>query len=67
MRRAAFPALPRGFLKVQASGGMMTVAVGEGAEPQMVAKLTKIGSRFDRQDLCPVRFQPLAEALAGAL
>jgi protein-L-isoaspartate(D-aspartate) O-methyltransferase len=64
---AAFPSLPRGFLEVLASGGMMIGAIGEGAEEQVVAKLTKIGSRFERQDLFPVRFQPLAEAVAGAL
>jgi protein-L-isoaspartate(D-aspartate) O-methyltransferase len=45
----------------------MIGAIGEGAEEQVVAKLTKIGSRFERQDLFPVRFQPLAEAVAGAL
>ena len=64
---AAFPTLPRGFLEVLASGGMMVGAIGDGTSEQLVAKLTKIGSRFERQDLFPVRFQPLAETVAAAL
>jgi protein-L-isoaspartate(D-aspartate) O-methyltransferase len=64
---AAFPSLPRGFLDVLASGGMMIGAIGEDTDPQIVARLTKVGSRFERQDLFPVRFQPLAEAIATAL
>lgn len=64
---AAFPTLPRGFLEVLASGGMMIGAIGEGVGEQMVVKLTKVGSRFERQDLFNVRFQPLAESIATAL
>jgi protein-L-isoaspartate(D-aspartate) O-methyltransferase len=64
---AAFPSLPRGFIEVLASGGMMIGAIGEATEEQVVVKLTKIGSRFERQDLFTVRFQPLAERIATAL
>ena len=64
---AAFPTLPRGFLEVLASGGMMIGAIGEDTESQVVAKLTKVGSRFERQDLFNVRFQPLADRVATAL
>jgi protein-L-isoaspartate(D-aspartate) O-methyltransferase len=64
---AAFPSLPRGFIEVLASGGVMIGAIGEAAEEQVVVKLTKIGSRFERQDLFTVRFQPLAEKIATAL
>lgn len=64
---AAFPALPRGFIDVLASGGIMIAVIGDGAQEQMVARLTKVGSRFERQDLFTVRFQPLAESIAAAL
>ena len=64
---AAFPALPRGFIEILASGGVMIGAIGEGTDEQVAVKLTKVGSRFERQDLFTVRFQPLADAVAGAL
>lgn len=63
----AVPALPRQFLDQLASGGMLITALGEPGEEQMLVQLTKVGSRFDRQNLFPVRMQPLVPGIAKAL
>jgi len=34
---------------------------------QIVEKLTKIGSRFEREQLAEVRFQPVAAGVAQAI
>ena len=57
----SFDGPPRQFLDQLASGGMMLAAIGPAGKPQMFVRLTKVGSRFDREDLFPVRFQPLEE------
>ncbi|MCB1381953.1 MAG: protein-L-isoaspartate(D-aspartate) O-methyltransferase [Notoacmeibacter sp.] len=64
---AAFDALPRNFTDLLSSGGVMVCAIGPAEEPQQLVKLTKIGSRFEREDLGKVRFQPLARGVAARL
>ena len=63
----AYEALPRGFVEQLSSGGIMVVAIGPGEDVQMLEKLTKIGSRFEREQLAQVRFQPLVADVAQAL
>ena len=53
----AFPALPRHFVEQLVSGGSMICAIGEADEPQVLVRLTKTGSRFEREDIGTVRFQ----------
>ncbi|WP_127523748.1 protein-L-isoaspartate(D-aspartate) O-methyltransferase [Mesorhizobium sp. Z1-4] len=64
---AAFESLPRGFVDQLATGGVMVAAIGDGEGEQPLTKLTKLGSRFERQDLRMVRFQPLGEGVAAVL
>lgn len=64
---AAFEKMPRSFADRLVSGGMMITAIGESDRPQSLVRLTKIGSRFEREDLFPVRFQPLHKGAAAVL
>ncbi len=64
---AAFDAMPRAFVDQLATNGAMICAIGPEDGQQVLTRLSKVGSRFERQDLINVRFQPLAGALAAAL
>ncbi|MCY6380589.1 protein-L-isoaspartate(D-aspartate) O-methyltransferase [Hoeflea prorocentri] len=64
---AAFEEMPRTFAERLVSGGKLIAAIGSPDQPQMLVKLTKIGSRFEREDLFPVRFQPLLPGCAAVL
>ena len=64
---AAFDEMPRTFAERLVSGGRMIAAVGLAEQPQMLVRLTKIGSRFEREDLFSVRFQPLHDGKAAVL
>ncbi|MBX3530762.1 MAG: protein-L-isoaspartate(D-aspartate) O-methyltransferase [Rhizobiaceae bacterium] len=64
---AAFDGLPRHFVEQLASNGTMVCAIGPGDGAQNLVRLTKIGSRFDREDIGEVRFQPFASGVAATL
>jgi protein-L-isoaspartate(D-aspartate) O-methyltransferase len=64
---AAFDSLPRSFVEQLASGGIMIAPVGPAEGVQTLARLTKLGSRFEREDIGEVRLQPLAKGVAAAL
>ncbi|MEL6734792.1 MAG: protein-L-isoaspartate(D-aspartate) O-methyltransferase [Pseudomonadota bacterium] len=64
---SAYQTVPRGLLGDLASGGVVVTAIGEPGEEQMLVKLTKIGSRFEREDLFPVRLSPLEAGVSKAL
>lgn len=64
---AAFDSLPRSFVEQLASGGVMIAPVGPAEGVQTLARLTKVGSRFEREDIGEVRLQPLARGVAAAL
>ena len=64
---AAFEGLPRHFVDQLASNGVMICAIGPGDGVQKLVRLTKIGSRFDREDIGEVRLQPLATGVAATL
>jgi protein-L-isoaspartate(D-aspartate) O-methyltransferase len=64
---AAFEALPRGFVDQLATGGVMVAPIGDGEGVQQFTRLTKIGSRFEREEICPVRLQPLNGGVAAVL
>jgi len=63
----AFDSLPRNFADQLASGGIMVAAIGGPEEPQLMTKLTKVGSHFDRIDMCYVRFQPMIQGVAVSI
>lgn len=64
---AAFDSLPRGFVDQLSSGGIMVAPIGPDEGEQAVAKLTKTGSRFEREDIGIVRLQPIAKSVAAAI
>lgn len=64
---AAFDSHPRHFVDQLSSNGTMIAPVGPAEGPQMLMKLLKTGSRFERSDLEPVRLQPLVKGAAEAI
>ncbi|WP_173931517.1 protein-L-isoaspartate(D-aspartate) O-methyltransferase [Chelativorans sp. Marseille-P2723] len=64
---AAFEEAPRRFVEFLTSGGVLVAPVGPGDGVQTMARFVKVGSRFERTDLVPVRLQPLAKGIAQAL
>jgi len=64
---SAFESLPRSFADQLSSGGIMVAPIGPGEGEQAMAKLGKLGSRFEREDIAVVRFQPMARGVAAAI
>jgi protein-L-isoaspartate(D-aspartate) O-methyltransferase len=64
---AAHEELPRHFVDQLATGGIAIAAIGPAEDQQVLARLSKVGSRFEREDMGQVRMQPLAEGLAAAI
>lgn len=64
---AAFESVPRDAAEWLATNGVMIAAIGPGEGQQKLARLTKIGSRFEREDIGTVRLQPLAENVAAVI
>ncbi|KPB01499.1 protein-L-isoaspartate(D-aspartate) O-methyltransferase [Ahrensia marina] len=56
---AAFDAIPRQFIEQLVSSGVLICAIGAADEPQELVHMTKVGSRYERQDLGNVRMQML--------
>ena len=64
---SAFPAVPRLFVDQLVAQGALICAIGPGDGEQMLVRMQKVGSRFERQDLWPVRYQPIAFGTAEVL
>lgn len=64
---AAFDSLPRFLLEQLSSGGIVIAPIGPEEGEQVLAKLTKIGSRFEREDIGNVRLQRILPGLAAVL
>lgn len=64
---AAFDEYPRSFVDMLATGGVMIAPVGPGDGRQTLQRLSKVGSRFERDDIGETRLQPLAEGVAAAI
>ena len=64
---AAFDSLPRSFVDQLSSGGVMIAPIGPDEGEQVLTKLTKIGSRFEREDIGTVRLQPIARSVAAVI
>lgn len=64
---AAFDSLPRGFIDQLASNGVMIAPIGPEEGVQVLAKLSKVGSRFEREDVGEVRLQPILKGVAAAI
>lgn len=63
----AFESMPRQFVDQLASGGVMLAPIIQENGPPQMARLTKIGSRFEREDLFAVPYRPFAPGVAAAL
>jgi protein-L-isoaspartate(D-aspartate) O-methyltransferase len=64
---AAFDSLPRFLLDQLSSGGIVIAPIGPEEGEQVLAKLTKVGSRFEREDIGVVRFQSILPGMAAVL
>jgi protein-L-isoaspartate(D-aspartate) O-methyltransferase len=64
---AAFPSVPRQFLEQLGVQAILVCAIGPGDGEQSLVRLRKVGSRFEREDLWPVRYQPLGFGTAEVL
>lgn len=63
----AFESLPRVFVDQLATNGVMIAPIGPPDGEQTLAKLSKVGSRFDREDIGHARLQPMARSIAAAI
>ena len=63
----AFDGMPRQFIDQLASGGVMLAPIVSESGRTQMARLTKIGSRFEREDLFDVPYLPFTPGLALAL
>jgi protein-L-isoaspartate(D-aspartate) O-methyltransferase len=64
---AAFDNLPRAFVDQLSTNGIMIAPIGPAEDVQVLAKLTKIGSRFEREDIAKVRLQPVVKGMAAVI
>ncbi len=58
---------PRFYLEQLASHGLLIAPIGPGDGEQMLRKYVKIGSRFEPEDLFPVRMQPFIPGLSETI
>jgi protein-L-isoaspartate(D-aspartate) O-methyltransferase len=64
---ASFDSMPRNFAEQLSSGGVMISPIGPDESVQTLTKLTKIGSRFEREDIGTVRLQPIQRSVAAVI
>ncbi|HHZ10119.1 MAG TPA: protein-L-isoaspartate(D-aspartate) O-methyltransferase [Rhizobiales bacterium] len=64
---AAFDNLPRAYVDQLSIGGVMIAPIGAAEAPQSLARLTKVGSRFEREDIGKVRLQPITPGVAAVI
>ncbi len=64
---SAFPAPPKQFLDQLSPHATLICAIGPGDGEQMLVRLKKVGSRFEREDIGPVRYQAIAFGKADVL
>jgi protein-L-isoaspartate(D-aspartate) O-methyltransferase len=64
---SAFDDLPRDLIDVLASGGIVVAPVFEGEGKATVMRLTKVGSRFERETLFKMHATPIRAGLAESL
>ena len=61
----AFDSLPRAFVDQVATGGAMIAPIGPRDGMQELIRLSKLGSRFEREEIGTVRLQPLLRGLSA--
>lgn len=63
----SFDALPRAFVDQVATGGVIIAPIGPSEGSQELARFSKQGSRFERQDIGSVRLQPLLHGMSAVM
>jgi protein-L-isoaspartate(D-aspartate) O-methyltransferase len=63
----AFETLPRSLNELLAPNGILVTPIGASETVQRITKLTKVGSRFEREDLGEGRFTTLTGGIAAYL
>ena len=63
----SFPDIPRDFVDNLTANGVMIAAIGPANEQQMMKRITKIGARFQIDDLFPVRMHPAVRGISKAI
>ena len=63
----SFDTVPKGFLDQLSSDGVMVAPIGPPDDVQNLTKLTKIGSRFEVENLFEVRCQPFTPGISQAI
>lgn len=64
---AAFTSLPRFYAEQLTHGGSMIAPIMLDGETCIMTRLTKTGSRFEREDLFPAPYLPIVPQVAAAL
>ncbi|WP_273725191.1 protein-L-isoaspartate(D-aspartate) O-methyltransferase [Brucella gallinifaecis] len=59
--------IPRHFVELLATHGVLVAPVGPGDGVQMMTRIAKVGSRFEQQNIMPVRYQPFIEGISSVL
>ena len=63
----SFSSTPRFFVEQLVAGGILVAPVRGEDGRTMLTRMTRVGSRFEREDLFPVPFEPLTPGRAMAL
>lgn len=58
---------PEKFIDLLAGSGILIAAIGEAEGEQILIRYTKTGTRFEEEELFPVRYLPIIGGLAAAL
>lgn len=59
--------VPRHFVELLATHGVLVAPIGPGDGVQMMTRISKVGSRFEQEELMPVRYQPFIEGVSSVL
>ncbi|WP_139975737.1 protein-L-isoaspartate(D-aspartate) O-methyltransferase [Ochrobactrum sp. CGA5] len=59
--------VPRHFVDLLATHGVLIAPIGPGDGPQVMTRIAKVGSRFEQEDLMTVRYQPFIEGVSSVL
>ena len=63
----SFEVIPKGFLDQLSSGGIMLAPIGPPDDVQILKKMTKVGSRFEIEDVFEMRCQPFTFGISQAI
>ncbi len=59
--------VPHHLVDMLATHGVLIAPVGPADGVQMMTRISKVGSRFEQQELMPVRYQPFIEGVSSIL